>query len=318
MKIAIHLIELEAGCTNDVYANEFNTADIATFLVAPWSDRDTPCVIIPDGMHVVGFRFFSLENSISVYISKGKLVPCEQWHDWQGCGSAPITSPTPSRRTGGDSRYRRPPGPHERWRATSNPRNHGMEGVSGLRAERTRTATMIHHPYIKIFFLGAFAGSYLQFLIHEVSEFFKWSTTISRAFFGLFIFFLSGLGLFRPRLLYENGSQGMTPDQAFHWAELYDAIGAAVCEIAVTFFILIGIGACFYRWRIYRRYFNRAFRKRFATSRKVGSWKLTLINATDRDVITWNENATTGLCFCQAMKSHNLNYCSRCTHGERI
>jgi hypothetical protein len=76
MKITVHVQEMpnnEGWCK---YLGEkvFDSTDVSTFLVAPWVDRDTPGMLIPDGMHIIGFRFFQTENSITVYVGKGILV----------------------------------------------------------------------------------------------------------------------------------------------------------------------------------------------------------------------------------------------------
>jgi hypothetical protein len=75
MKITVHVQEM--GVTEDealLGSMEVNTVDFATFLVAPWKDSDTPSMLIPEGMHVIGFRYFTNENSITVYVGKGILV----------------------------------------------------------------------------------------------------------------------------------------------------------------------------------------------------------------------------------------------------
>jgi hypothetical protein len=75
MKITVH-IEDWSTPLEPVYlgSQEFDTADVSTFLVAPWPDSDTPGLVIPDQMHIIGFRYFQTENSIMVYVGKGILV----------------------------------------------------------------------------------------------------------------------------------------------------------------------------------------------------------------------------------------------------
>jgi hypothetical protein len=78
MKFAIYLIEIDAASHCFLGQVELNTADAAVFSVMPWPpDSDHPSVPIPDGYHMIGFRFFSVENSITVYLGKGKLVSNE-------------------------------------------------------------------------------------------------------------------------------------------------------------------------------------------------------------------------------------------------
>lgn len=75
MKITVHVEEMGVVQGGALLGSmEFNTADSATFLVAPWPDSNTPSMVIPDGMHVIGFRYFTNENSITVYVGKGILV----------------------------------------------------------------------------------------------------------------------------------------------------------------------------------------------------------------------------------------------------
>ena len=57
----------------------------------------------------------------------------------------------------------------------------------------------------------------------------------------------------------------MTPDAAWRLGEIYDEIGLVVCEIGVVIFILTGIGAGLYNWRVYWRYLRRARFKRNTT-----------------------------------------------------
>ena len=75
MKITVHIQEVGVSQDEALLGSlEFDTADGATFLVAPWIDRDTPSMLITEGMHVIGFRYFTNENSITVYVGKGTLI----------------------------------------------------------------------------------------------------------------------------------------------------------------------------------------------------------------------------------------------------
>ena len=78
MRMTISLIEVNGVVPNDLIGEqEFNTADVATFLVAPWTDSETPFLKIPDGFHIIDFRFFAADSSIVVHVGRGKLVSPE-------------------------------------------------------------------------------------------------------------------------------------------------------------------------------------------------------------------------------------------------
>lgn len=53
----------------------------------------------------------------------------------------------------------------------------------------------------------------------------------------------------------------MTPDRAEQLVTWLDEVSAIVCELGVTAFILVGIGAWISYRRIYWRAYRRAFRK---------------------------------------------------------
>jgi hypothetical protein len=72
MILIINVREMDGPYSQDI---AINTADTTTYLVSPWMDPITPYFQIPDGYHTIGFRYFQLDNSITVYIGKGKLVP---------------------------------------------------------------------------------------------------------------------------------------------------------------------------------------------------------------------------------------------------
>jgi hypothetical protein len=72
VKIRVQIVEL-ANTENVLSAYEFNTADHHSLLVAPFSDPELPYLIVPAGWSIVSLRFFSNENSLIVYVGKGKL-----------------------------------------------------------------------------------------------------------------------------------------------------------------------------------------------------------------------------------------------------
>lgn len=77
MKMSVNVIEFSSeGRELPLALGEriFDTADTVNFLVAPWFDSQTPGMVIPEGYHMAGFRIFTLDNSITVYVCKGKLV----------------------------------------------------------------------------------------------------------------------------------------------------------------------------------------------------------------------------------------------------
>lgn len=81
MKMPVYVYDITSPEGDETLLGEmeFNTADHATFLVAPWfKDSHTPTLLIPEGYNIVSFRYFAHENSISINIAKGKLVPNEQ------------------------------------------------------------------------------------------------------------------------------------------------------------------------------------------------------------------------------------------------
>lgn len=78
MKITIQVVEFTSATENVLGERVFNTVDCATFLVANWMDSDTDSMKIPDGMFLLGFRYFTNENSITVYVGQGKVVPNDQ------------------------------------------------------------------------------------------------------------------------------------------------------------------------------------------------------------------------------------------------
>ena len=75
MTLTIHMVEIDNASHNVLGQREFSSADTTIFSVMPWPpDSNHPSIALPDGYHMIGFRFFYLENSITVYVSKGKVV----------------------------------------------------------------------------------------------------------------------------------------------------------------------------------------------------------------------------------------------------
>ena len=75
MKTTIHVVAMFEPGNPIIGEYELNTADTAIFSFMPWPpDKDCPGMTIPDGMHMIGFRYFQAENSITIYVGKGLLV----------------------------------------------------------------------------------------------------------------------------------------------------------------------------------------------------------------------------------------------------